>query len=707
MRMTSSRRRPLRVLAWMNQIRHLILRRDCLLFCLSACLLTAVLGIFNTSAFAQKIQEQVQIARIDASVFPSVQVYTILRDRRGKPIPTGNLGNLTLTEKVLDHEEIVSDDLHQFTLNSVSTGAEVIFVIDVAGDLTQSGVKQDTYWTEMQNVVQYFIDTMKSEDKVGLVVVQGTQVDYLQPLTGDKALLIQSLEKIPQISERISFGRDGVDRALFELSVSPGYLTLAQAVVLMTPQLYHGNEGLDEIAAKAVKDQIPIHTVLTRDIEYSEASEPLINLSAHTGGTYVYYRDKPSPQPIFDSLNEQRVQTLLSFRSKTGDSSERTIEIKWIDVTGTFDASKTYLVALQPPTVKIISPMPDELITRQAESSEANLEQVEPTMLQVSASINWTDGFPREIVSAQLDADGNPVSNSFKISAEGISFDWDLRPYQEPGEKSVNLKIRFQDELGLTGNSDETAVKVQVSVPEAVSTATLPPQAATDTPTPTAQAAAPTIAPALCTGLAGFEAASCRAMALGKILVSTPSGWVTMGGLLFAIFAILMAFRFRGPISQARHKAMDTLLETVTQLRRLPQNDTGAFIQVLQGDEEFLGKSIPLYPDQVTSLGRSLRDVELAFQVNQERSVVSRRHCEIQGTKGRFKIIDLGSTHGTYLNGERLPVGGDGKILSHEDQIELGPAIQGGVLLQFRMPRSKADTGIEPPDSKPTYLGNL
>jgi hypothetical protein len=708
MRLPSSRHKPLGVPVRMKRTlyTHFYCKGVYLLSC--AVLLAAMVSMLFAPALAQKVKDQVIITKIDASAFPDVHVYAVLHDRRGKPIPTGNLGNLTVHEKVFDQEELVSDDRHQFTLKSVSTEAEVLFVIDVAGDLTRLGATQNTYLFEMQSVFNSFISKMKDEDKAGLLVVKGTQVDYLQPLTSDKELLSQRFKEIPQSAENISFGRYGLERAISELSNSPGNQVLAQAVILITPQLFHGDQGLENILARAIEERIAVHSVLTRDNEYADASAPLKLLAARTDGIYVHYRNEASPQPIFDSIAEQRIQTLLAFRSKLGGSSERTIALSVRDVSGTFNAVGTYQVALQPPTIKILSPQSGEVIVRRAESSFTNLELVEPAALPVEVSVNWADGFPREILAAQLIVDDNPTPARFTQGQENLSFEWDLRPFHEPGIRSTRLSIQLQDELGLLGQSEEAVIKIQVSIPEVIPTTAAPGEAAQGiavVPTP-----APTSNAAVCAGLVGFEASLCRFMSLGKMMLTTPSGWVAIGGLLVAIFAIMMAFRYRGPISQAGGKALGTLMETMTQLRRPTESDTGAFLQVLQGDEELLGKSIPLYPQHTTSIGRSLREVELAFQVNQERSVVSRKHCEILGERqasspDRFRIIDLGSTHGTFVNGERLPAGGDGKVLSPDDQIELGPAFQGGVLLQFKMSRSHVKTQVESPDSRPTYFG--
>ncbi len=253
MQTNASRHKTLGVLARMKQTRLSSLRQACFWFLFISSFLAISLINLTPTALAQKIQQQVLITRINPSTFPSVQVYAILRDRRGKPIPTGKLGGLTMTESVFDHEEVVSDDQHQFTVNSISSGAEVLFVIDAASDLTKPGASRDSYLVEMQSVIKSFINNMLPVDRAGILVVTGSQVDYLQPLTAEKGLLNQSLENIPQSAAKISFGRYGIDRALNELLISPDTETIAQAVIFMSPQLFHGDEGLDRVVSKAVE----------------------------------------------------------------------------------------------------------------------------------------------------------------------------------------------------------------------------------------------------------------------------------------------------------------------------------------------------------------------------------------------------------------------------------------------------------------------
>ena len=74
---------------------------------------------------------------------------------------------------------------------------------------------------------------------------------------------------------------------------------------------------------------------------------------------------------------------------------------------------------------------------------------------------------------------------------------------------------------------------------------------------------------------------------------------------------------------------------------------------------------------------------------------VSRQHAQISLDHGEYKITDLGSKNGTYVNGVRL--GTEARVLNNGDQIELG---ENQVVLRFQawtstltLPASSAPTG--------------
>ena len=66
---------------------------------------------------------------------------------------------------------------------------------------------------------------------------------------------------------------------------------------------------------------------------------------------------------------------------------------------------------------------------------------------------------------------------------------------------------------------------------------------------------------------------------------------------------------------------------------------------------ELDGRRIPL-TRAVTVLGRA-GDVDVPL----DDAGVSRRHAEVHVTDGRFRVVDLGSTNGTFVDGERVTTG--------------------------------------------------
>jgi pSer/pThr/pTyr-binding forkhead associated (FHA) protein len=53
---------------------------------------------------------------------------------------------------------------------------------------------------------------------------------------------------------------------------------------------------------------------------------------------------------------------------------------------------------------------------------------------------------------------------------------------------------------------------------------------------------------------------------------------------------------------------------------------------------------------------------------------VSRAHAKIVRRGDQFSVVDLGSTCGTFVNGQRVESQGEGQPLSHGDVLSLGPS---------------------------------
>ena len=70
------------------------------------------------------------------------------------------------------------------------------------------------------------------------------------------------------------------------------------------------------------------------------------------------------------------------------------------------------------------------------------------------------------------------------------------------------------------------------------------------------------------------------------------------------------------------------------------------------------------------SIGRS-READIPLLDDK----VSRVHCGIRLSDGKFYLKDLKSRNGTYVNGVKLPKGGVSNRLSDQDKIRIGREI--------------------------------
>jgi pSer/pThr/pTyr-binding forkhead associated (FHA) protein len=113
-------------------------------------------------------------------------------------------------------------------------------------------------------------------------------------------------------------------------------------------------------------------------------------------------------------------------------------------------------------------------------------------------------------------------------------------------------------------------------------------------------------------------------------------------------------------------------------------------------------RSLTVRAGDVLAIGRSSSN---NLVVKQE--LVSRRHARLHVLNGELRIVDLNSSHGTFVNGRRLPSGGE-QLLEPSAEIGIGPE----VILCLQPEQSRSTKSLAPPKAlsripASTYWGVL
>ncbi len=108
-----------------------------------------------------------------------------------------------------------------------------------------------------------------------------------------------------------------------------------------------------------------------------------------------------------------------------------------------------------------------------------------------------------------------------------------------------------------------------------------------------------------------------------------------------------------------------------------------AMLIVLEGPPNRINESIPLVKP-ATVLGRNPQASDITFYAEGDSSI-SRIHCAfVQAADQTFKLIDRGSTSGTFLNGKPIPPDAPA-TLANGDEIVLGDLAKRGVKVRFSL----------------------
>jgi hypothetical protein len=624
------------------------------------------------SVYSQTSIELIDVVGVDYSTFPDVAVQARVVGASLLPVEMLTPDAIILTENGIEQP---------YELQSTDAGTQVALVVDLGAGSDARGASGEARYLELEQLLLRYIDSMGSKDQAMIILQNEDGVQVLQQMTGSKdALRAAASGLAPNFGVQTN-GLASVQQALEDLESLYGAAT-AQAVLYLTTGVQNAiSPGYDSVSRLARDLGIPVYVLLsnTTDILYAER---LGSLADSTGGRYAFYRGPadPATAAVFETLDRLRTQFIFRFRSINGTNAERTIVLQARGGGSTAPQDfATYTVTLEPPRVVFDLPAPGSEIARTARTWDELIDSVEPTSTTISIHVEWDDGYPRNISSAQLYINNEEVGAPIlDVDPEAtLNFPWDLRTFRTPGENVVQIQVRVIDELGLGANrlSDTLLATVIVSIPAP--------------PTPEGQQELPT-----CDLEMGF-------VEYVRCMVITSSGLVALLLAIPTLIIAIIAWRNKGQIVQTVGRAQEAVTEFVARVTR--PADTGkqaaAYITVLRGDPYLLGKKFPIHASTVTPIGRDKSQVEIVFP-DEENSVISRKHCEIRQEDGIFKLRDFASTYGTYLNGVRLPELGV-EVLHHDDEIALGPVERGGILLRFELALTDEDMPDEVRDTQP------
>ena len=597
---------------------------------------------------AERVRSQgtattLQIVKLDTSAFPEIRVQVLILDPNGATAATPSNQNLTLSENSRSVE---------FSVEQKEPGAEIGFLMDAGMGLYGGGASGATRLQEMKDAIQNLTQAplLLTGKDVFYVVAQEPHgpTTLVTPDTQATQIPLILEQYTPQITYQYAYLLGGVDSLLdwFAKENSSG-IGRGQAIIVFSGSMFVDQKyPLKAIADKAKAMGVAVHTVLVRSSLAQQ--ETLQSLADQTGGQF-YYPDSESPSSLSglkSRLMGIRNQFILTYRSPNAESRTRVVSVALAYGQGEKPALAQYTIDLKPPMSVILSPGNDQSVRPEKYKPTGNPQATPVSGIVVIGSVSWPDGHPRTIRQAALLVNGIPEA-TLDGPKEPLTFVWN--PSKENSSGSVTLQIQIEDELGLTGLSDQIVVRIT----------------------------------------SGAAFSFCRAGNSSPLCNLSVSNMLPYLLILIALAAVVLVVIFRtqlagtaGEVAGAATGFIQEMGETL-RFKNRPGSAKAVLVD-LDGNTGTGRTSFNLFG--TTSIGRSKKNADLIFQADRSDSPISRLHCTILEEDGSFFVRDDQSANGTCLNGLRM-VPMDRYPLKEGDEIQLANPEKGGVRLQFKCQR--------------------
>jgi hypothetical protein len=281
----------------------------------------------------------------------------------------------------------------------------------------------------------YFVDGRDTVSVLGRQNITSDQTVTLLPAT-------QSGSNLTTWAANFNFDRssgntkgllgvgDGVEE-MRSLSLVPGSET--DVIIFLTRYIEDPSASVAPTSAQNTADlareaNISVYVLQTDFNQYRK--DALQVLADGTSGQYAgLNRSNFLGQltSIYQLIDSQRSYYTVSYRSPIAESEHREITIN-SPVRPDAGMYGSYEIVLEPPSVSITQPIANSTIRREAlNDTDEPQPSVDTTRVPVVASIEWVDGYPRQVVTAELYVNGALEDSIEPDSTNGeIQFQWDL-----------------------------------------------------------------------------------------------------------------------------------------------------------------------------------------------------------------------------------------------------------------------------------------
>ncbi len=265
-------------------------------------------------------QPQIKITQVDNSQFPQVIVYVSVTNAAGEPVGV-DPSTIQLAEngQTMQPTKVVGGGQGGPSLGTLTT----MLVMDVSGSMNENGKIDGA-----KAAAKAYVDQMRAGDQAGLLVFN-TQVNYVQQLTTDHAVLDQAIDSI----------KTGGDTAMYDALIAAEDalkdVTGRKAIIAVTDGLDNrSTHKPDDVIASTQQNSLSISTIGLGDPTSKAMSgldeTALKALADKAGGTYSFAGDPAGLAALFQQY-ERKLQSEYAFTyispSKLRDGVNRSLTV--------------------------------------------------------------------------------------------------------------------------------------------------------------------------------------------------------------------------------------------------------------------------------------------------------------------------------------------------------------------------------------------